>query len=148
MRQITVTESLFVAASPERVWDLTQDYRRRSQWDANVLSAEVLPGAGPPRVRLRLRGGVACVFQYKVFERPLRTSLAMTDVVSPVLAGGGGAWTYAAQDGGTLWTQTNTLVFKNALLGLCFGALARWQLRRGTRTAMRAAQRLLAAGGA
>ncbi len=125
------------------MWDFTQDYARRPQWDANVLAADVLPGEGPPRVRLRLRGGVECVFQYKVFDRPRRTSLAMTDVRSPLLAGGGGAWTYEARDGGTWWTQTNTIVFRNGALALCFGTVARWQLARGTRRAMRTAKQVL-----
>ena len=125
------------------MWDFTQDYTRRAQWDDNVLSAEVLPGEGPLRVRLRLRGGVECVFQYKVLDRPRRTSLAMTEVRSRLLSGGGGAWTYEARDGGTWWTQTNALVLRSGLLALCFGAVARWQLARGTRRAMCAAQRML-----
>lgn len=145
MRQVTVTESLVVRAAPERVFDFTQDYAQRASWDRNVLSAEVLPGDGPPRVRMRLRGGVQCVFRYQAFERPRHTSLAMVDVRSPVVAGGGGAWKYEAVPEGTRWTQTNTLVCRNALVGAVFGALLRWQLRRGTRAAMQAARRRLEA---
>lgn len=146
MFHVSVTESLFVKASPERVFDFTQDYARRGTWDHNVLAAEVLPGDGPPRVRVRLRGGVRCVFQYKLLERPRRTSLAMVEVRSPVLAGGGGAWTYEARDGGTLWTQTNTLAFRGRFWRVLFGAITRWQLARGTRRAMDLAKRQLEHG--
>lgn len=147
IRQITVTESVVIPRPPEQVWDFTQDYRRRPEWDASVMAAEVLAGDGPPRVRVRMRGGVDCVFQYKVFDRPRRTSLAMSEVRSWLLAGGGGAWTYDAVDGGTRWTQHNTIVFRNAFLGVCFGAIAHWQLARSTRRAMLQAQRLIVGRG-
>ena len=140
MRKVTVTESLFVRAPCERVWDFTQDYALRASWDANVLDAEVLPGEGAPRVRVRLRGGVRCTFRYQAFERPRRTSLAMVDVQSALLAGGGGAWTYEAREDGTQWTQTNTLVLADRWFAPMLAPLVRWQLRRGTRRAMRAAR--------
>jgi hypothetical protein len=142
---ITVTERVFVAAPPERVWDYTQDYARRCEWDANVLEAEPLATTGPPRVRLRLRGGVSCVFQYRVFERPRRTGLAMVEVRSWLVRGGGGSWTYEARDGGTWWTQTNTITVRSRFARWCLGALLRWQLARATRRAMAKAGRILEA---
>jgi uncharacterized protein YndB with AHSA1/START domain len=143
VRKVTVAESLFVEAPPERVWDFTQDYAQRASWDANVLDAEVLPGDGAPRVRVRMRGGVRCTFRYQAFERPQHTSLAMVDVQSVLFVGGGGAWTYESRDGGTLWTQTNTLVLADRWFAALLAPLVRWQLRRSTVRAMRAAQRLL-----
>jgi len=41
-RNITITESLFISRAPETVWDFTQDYTRRPQWDATILAAEVI----------------------------------------------------------------------------------------------------------
>ena len=145
MHHVAVAESIFVDASPEVVFDFTQDYARRREWDANVLAAEVLATAGPPRVRLRLRGGVSCLFEYKVFDRPARTSLAMTEVRSPFLCGGGGAWTYEPRNGGTWWSQHNTIAFRNRFVHWCLGGLARWQLARSTRRAMARAKQMLEA---
>src|SRR5262249_49801777 len=119
---------------------------RRREWDANVLDAEMLAGSGPPRVRVRLRGGTRCVFQYKLFDRPHRTSLAMTEVRSPWCAGGGGSWVYEARDGRALWTQTNTLIVRGRVARLCLGWMIRGQLARATRRAMANAKRILEAG--
>ena len=49
---------------------------------------------------------------YKLYDRPHKTSLAATEIKSSLLESAGGSWTYEEQNGGTLWTQVNTLVFK------------------------------------
>lgn len=150
-RQKTVTESIHVHASPEAVFDFTQEYARRGEWDASILATEVLEPADAaalrgPLVRVRARGGLEAVFRYKRFERPLGTSLAMEDVRSFLVAGGGGAWTYEARDGGTLWTQTNTLVLKPGLLRALLAPFVRWSLRSSTRRAMQRAKALVERG--
>jgi hypothetical protein len=143
---ITATERLFIEAPHAAVWDYTQDYSRRREWDGQMLRAEILESRGPPRVRVRMRGGLRCVFQYKLFDRPHRTSLAMTEVRSPLFAGGGGSWQYEARDGGTLWTQTNTLTFRGRFTYLSLGWLVRPQLARATRRAMANCKRILEGG--
>jgi hypothetical protein len=139
----TVSESLLINAPVEVVWDFTQDYSKRPSWDQGVISAEVVDGTQPRRVRVQLRGGIACEFQYKLEDRPNRTTLAMQDVRSRILAAGGGSWSYEARDQATLWTQTNSLTFRSRLGYLCLGHLTAWQLRRVTRKAMLAAKRFL-----
>ena len=52
---ISVTESVFVARPPDEVFDFTQDYAYRAEWDAGVTSATVL-GEEPRRVRVAMRG--------------------------------------------------------------------------------------------
>lgn len=136
---VTVSEALHVAAPPELVWDFTQDYGQRSSWDRSILEAEVLESSPLPRVRIRGAGGLAGVFQYKLFDRPRRTSLVLTDVESWAISGGGGSWSYEPALGGTLWTQTNSLAVKHGWLG----PFVRWTLRRETRKAMRAAKRMV-----
>lgn len=140
--KLVVTESILVDVPPEALWDFTQDYTRRSTWDSGVLEAEVLASVPVPRIRVRAQGGLRAVFQYRMFERPVRTSLAMEDVESSWIAGGGGSWAYQAQGASTLWTQTNTLVLKPRWwLGLC-APLLRLGLRSSTRRAMRKAKQL------
>src|SRR5882672_2740781 len=142
---VTVTENLQIARPPEVVWDFTQDYSRRAQWDQGILTAEVLAPSPALRVRVRAAGGVRGVFEYKLFDRPRRTSVVLTEVQSALLAGGGGSWSYEARDGGTWWTQTNSLRFKNGILFALLGGLVRWQLRSGTRKAMQTAKQMLEA---
>ncbi|MCC7013865.1 MAG: SRPBCC family protein [Planctomycetes bacterium] len=137
---VAITESIVVARPPEAGFDFTQDYARRTSRDRGVLSAEVLERAPLPRVRVELAGGVRGVFEYKLFERPLRTSVALTEVRSPLFSGGGGSWSYEAHDGGTLWTVTNSVRFRSRIVGWLLGPWTRFVLRRGTRAALRAAK--------
>ena len=145
-RSITVSESLVVARSPEDVWDFTQDYSRRHEWDASILEATVQESEPVPRVRIRARGGLDATFRYKLYRRPVQTSLAMEDVSSAMIAGGGGSWSYAAVDGGTLWTQTNTVVLREGWLTAMLAPLMRYGLASSTRRAMAKAKRMLEAG--
>ena len=51
-----------IAARPEAVWDYTQDYARRTQWDASVLKARVEIDA--PERLVWIRGvGLECRFR-------------------------------------------------------------------------------------
>src|SRR5438552_7523247 len=99
---VTVKESIDIAAPPEAVWDYTQDWTRRTEWDPAIVAAEVLPGE-PRVVRVRGLGGGGFMIRYKLQERPVRTSLAMTDSTSRIVTGGGGSWSYEAREGGTLF---------------------------------------------
>lgn len=141
---VTISESVFVRAEPEVVWDFTQDFARRARWDESVREAEVLGEAPRRRVRVKGVGGFSCVLEYKQFERPRRASLAMTEVESSRwIVGGGGAWSYERSGHGTVWTQTNTLRLGLGPLGWLAGPLVGWQLRRATSKAMLRAARAI-----
>jgi hypothetical protein len=43
---VTVSEATWIDRPPEGVWDSTQDYTRRTEWDAGVGEATIL-GAEP-----------------------------------------------------------------------------------------------------
>jgi len=134
--KITVTEAIDIPGSPCDVWDYTQDFSRRPDWDSSILSAEVIGTKPAPRVRIVGPGGLRCTFQYKRFDRPRRTSLAMVEVQSPFLAGGAGSWSYDAKGDGTRWKQTNTLIFKIGYLRWLVRRLLTIVLRYQTRRAM------------
>lgn len=141
-RTVTVTESIHVARSPEAVFDYTQDYATRTDWDRQVLAAEVV-SLEPRVIRLRLRGLGTCLLEYTLFRRGDRTSAAFRDMRSPLVSGGGGSWRYEPADGGTSWTQTNTIELRYPrLLGWLAGSLE-GSLRKGTREAMAAARAIM-----
>jgi hypothetical protein len=130
---VTVRETIEIAASPEVVWDFTQDWRRRQEWDRSVASVEFLEEF-PLAVRVR-QGGLTFVNRYKLADRPRRTSVAMTDIRPGLLfTSGGGSWEYApAAGGGTIWTQQNTIRLRSRVLGWLLGPLVRLALRRAAR---------------
>jgi hypothetical protein len=144
---ITVKEEILVAAPPERVFDYTQDYAHRAKWDDAVLEAKVVADAPERMVWVRGPGGFESTLHYRLFDRPKMTSLEMTDIRRGFgISGGGGSWRYEAADGGTRFTQQNTLVLKSRIQYWLFGWLLRWQLARTTRKAMARVKALIEGG--
>ena len=133
---ISITQSIVIQRKPEDVWDFTQDYARRAAWDDTILEAEVLEAGARPRVRVRAKGGLRGIFVYKLSERPRRTSVEMVEVESALVAGGGGSWSYEPWEGGTRWTQTNSVRLKSRLAEWLLGPSLRWTMRRAARRAM------------
>ena len=134
-------------ARPEVVWDFTQDFARRASWDSNVRGAEVLTETPYRRVRIG-GGGFRCVLEYKLYDRPRRTSLAMVEIEGTrLITGGGGSWAYEpTATGGTRWTQTNTIELADGPFAWLLAWFADGQLRRATRTSMAKAKRAIEAG--
>jgi hypothetical protein len=144
MANITVRVALDITAPPERVWDFSQDWSRRSQWDATVISAEAIEGRdGAPAYRVIGAGGLKFVARYKLYEKPRRTSLEMAESNSSIVTGGGGSWAYESKGDQTIWTQTNTLTLRNGLIGWLLTPLVRWRLGYETRRAMKRAKKLI-----
>ena len=139
-KNITVQDEILIEAPPEVVWDFTQDYSRRHEWDRSVVEARVVRETPERRVELTLSGGVRCAFVYKEYDRPHRTSLAMVDVRSAVIAGGGGSWAYEAHGRATRWRVSNTVTLRHEWLAAIVAPLVRRQLRRATRQALEAAK--------
>ena len=108
---VSVTESIWVACPPEAVWDYTQDFTRRTEWDAGIAEATILQ-QDPRTVRVKVAGLGRMTVVYQLDRRPERTSAAFVDVESAWVSGGGGSWEYEAADGGTRWQQTNSLELK------------------------------------
>lgn len=142
-QKLSVSESLVVRCTPERLWDFTQDYATRASWDRSILEASVVTQTPVPRVRIRAAGGLNTVFQYKQFDRPRQTSLVMEEVVSFWIEGGGGSWSYLPHAEGTLWTQNNTLILRAGWWRAPLAPLVTAGLRRGTRLAMQRAKQMI-----
>ena len=142
MGNITVKESILIAALPERVWDFTQDYSRRAEWDDFVKEARVEQQS--PRVVWIKSTGMTCRFRYKLDDRPHKTSLRMTDIQPGWLfTGGGGSWVYETENGATRWTNTGSLTIKNRALYWLLKPFLTWQLRRSYRKAMMKAKLMI-----
>lgn len=138
---ITVCEVIFIAHSPEKVWDYTQNYDNRLKWDKSLLKATVIENTPTKLIEIKAKGGLTAQLCYKLYDRPRKTSLAMQKTKSPIFSGGGGSWKYEPKDNGTLWTQTNTLVLKNSLSSLLLTPIVKWLLRKNTKEAMKLAKR-------
>ena len=139
---VTVTETIHVERPPEVVFDYTQDYASRADWDPAISAARLV--SEDPRVA-RIRGPGIGVYDltYRLYRRPERTSAAFSGIRSSWLEGGGGSWTYEPRDGGTDWTQTNTLELKGRWVGPLLAPLVRRRLRDGMRAGMAAAKGIL-----
>ena len=144
---VTVSHTVHVDRSPAVVFDYTQDYSTRTDWDATVKSAKVL-SEEPRRAQEVLEGIGPVVMEYKLFRRGERTSAAFSSDGSRLIAGGGGSWSYEARNGGTDWTQTNTLEFRNALVGRLLAPLIRRNMATFTRKAMEKAKSIMESGAA
>ena len=141
---ITVSETLHVRRPPEAVFDFTQDYATRSDWDPVIREARVLRDE-PRTVRVSVNGVGSYSIVYAMFRRPERTSASFEEVRSWWLRGGGGSWQYVPRDGGTDWTQTNTLELRHPRLLRPLAPLVRRQLRDGMRAGMARAKAILEA---
>ena len=141
---VTVTESIWVDRSPEDVFDYTQDYARRSEWDAGIAQAKLV-GTEPRTARVRIPNLGSMTVVYRLDRRPERTSAAFTDVDSAWVSGGGGSWQYEAVDGGTRWQQTNSLELKRPWLRWLIAPMLERGLQRSTRASMAEAKRRLEA---
>jgi hypothetical protein len=139
---VTVTHTVHVNRTPQEVFDYTQEYRTRMDWDPTVKSAKVL-SEDPRRVEEVLEGIGPVVMEYKLFRRGERTSAAFTSEKSRLIAGGGGSWNYVAADGGTDWTQTSTLEFRNGLVGRLFAPILRRNMATLTRKGMAKAKAIM-----
>ena len=92
-----IRRSIDVAADPAPLFDLTQDYARRLDWDPFLKEARLVGGAEAPGVGVRVwcvaRDGLGMETEYLSFRRPRACAVAMTR--GPVfLRSFAGAWRF------------------------------------------------------
>lgn len=90
-------DSISVAATAEVLFDLTQDYRRRLEWDPFLKSAELVGGAKEAGLGVRAwcvaRNGYGMETEYVSFDPPRVAAVKMTR--GPwMLASFAGSWRF------------------------------------------------------
>ena len=140
---ITIKETIYIDQPPEVVWDFTQDYQLRTLWDKSIIEAKVLQQEPHRIVAIIAKGNSRMNFQYKLDDRPNKTTLAITDVHSSFILGGGGSWQYIASGNGTLWTRTDTLLLKNRFWIRLIVPLITFQVKRNMKDSMKRAKYLI-----
>jgi ribosome-associated toxin RatA of RatAB toxin-antitoxin module len=139
-------DSIEVAAEPGALFDLTQDYGRRLDWDPFLGSAELLDGAERPAIGIRAwcvaRNGLGMETRYVSFNPPGACAVEMTR--GPwFFRSFSGSWRFdRIGPGRTRVTFTYSLVARPALLG----GLLRRLLVRETRRRLEALKRAAEAG--
>ena len=142
---ITLKESIFINQPPEVVWDFTQDYQRRTMWDKSIIEATLIQKKPHRIVAIKAKGYNRMNFEYKLDERPNKTTLAITDAHSFFIKGGGGSWQYVPSGNGTLWTRTDTLVLKNGFWIKLVKPLVIFQVKLNMKYSMKLAKDLMEA---
>jgi ribosome-associated toxin RatA of RatAB toxin-antitoxin module len=94
---MTFEQSIVIAATPDELFALTQDYTRRLDWDPFLKSAELVGGAHAPAVGVRAycvaHSGLGMETEYISFNPPRTTAVKMTR--GPWLIGAfAGSWRF------------------------------------------------------
>lgn len=141
---ITVTQSILINKPVHEVFDFTQDFSKRKLWDKSIIDCRLISENPIHTAFIKVKGGMTANLEYKLFERPHKTSLRMTNISSSLVADGGGSWTYEKQtDETTLWTQTNTLSIKINFITKVLKFFVERSLKRNTFESMKNAKALL-----
>jgi polyketide cyclase/dehydrase/lipid transport protein len=139
---ISVHVSLFIAKPREVVWDFTQTFENRTRWDSAVTKADIIQLTPVRIVRLKMKGNTLMTVVYKLDDRPNKTTLAATEVISPFIVSGGGSWVYEEMKDGTLWTQNNTIKLKEGAVFMLLIPFFKWIFKKQTMSAMRTVKRM------
>lgn len=144
---ITVSHTIIIEQRREIVFDITQDFSKRTLWDHSMESCEIISEFPERMVRVKAKGGIMSTLQYKQFERPSKTSLRMTAISSPFILDGGGSWTYEESgNGNTRWSQINTLSLPKSFTGRILKYLVKRALQRNTIESMDLVKAILEGG--
>ena len=141
---IHANHSILINRPAEAVWDFTQDFSIRTTWDRSLQDCTLIASVPERKASILAKGGLSAVLEYKLFDRPHKTSVRMTHIHSPLIVDGGGSWTYEKQSAhSTLWSQSNTLTMKNSWLSILLKPLLNKVLKMHTVKTMKRAKLLL-----
>ncbi|MEO6632497.1 MAG: SRPBCC family protein, partial [Mucilaginibacter sp.] len=83
MKTTKFTESITIERTPEVVFDFSQDYTKRLNWDTFLRKADLLFGAKAAAKGVKAlcvaKNGYGMVTEYVTFNRPKVTAIKMTD---------------------------------------------------------------------
>ncbi|MBA3682657.1 MAG: SRPBCC family protein [Bacteroidetes bacterium] len=82
MSSIKFTESIIINQTSEKIFDFTQDYTKRLEWDTFLKHAELIEGATKAgkgaKAYCVAKNGIGIVTEYVTFNRPKVTAVKMT----------------------------------------------------------------------
>lgn len=82
MESIKFTESIIIEKSSLEVFDFTQNYNNRLNWDTFLKRAELIEGAATAEKGVKAycvaKNGLGMVTEYVTFNRPKVTAIKMT----------------------------------------------------------------------
>lgn len=82
MTSIKFSESICIEARIGKVFDFTQDYQKRLQWDTFLIRADLMDGATKAGIGVKAycvaQNGLGMVTEYVSFNRPKVTAIKMT----------------------------------------------------------------------
>jgi ribosome-associated toxin RatA of RatAB toxin-antitoxin module len=131
----TIHSTVEIAAPPDPLFRLSQDYGLRLEWDPFVRELNFLDGATEPavgvQVRVRAKNGHVMTVRYITVSRP--GHIAMTMVEGPwMFSRFSGAWKFRELDGGKRTEVVFSYNFETrpALLRWAMTPIARRTLQR------------------
>ena len=145
MNSFIIKQSIFINKSKEEVWNFTQDYNNRPNWDNSVIEATVIQSLPNRIVKLKMKGNTIMTFEYKLDDKPNKTSLVARKIKSPLIEKAGGSWSYEDLKGGTLWKQTNSIEIKDKFFLRLVKPFLKTFIQLQTRQAMTRAKKMLEA---
>lgn len=81
METIKFTETILIDEKPEKVFDFTQDYNKRLQWDTFLKRAELIDGTKNADKGVKAycvaKNGIGMTTEYVTFNRPKVTAIKM-----------------------------------------------------------------------
>lgn len=97
MCTIKFAEKIIIDESPEKVFDFTQDYKKRLIWDTFLKKADLMEGATAANKGVKAycvaKNGLGMVTEYVTYNRPKVTAIKMTSGPS-MFKSFLGSWTF------------------------------------------------------
>ncbi len=101
LKSIKFEEKITVLENQDVVFDYTQDYKNRLEWDTFLQRADLLDGATKAGMGVKAycqaQNGVGIITEYVSFIRPRVTAIKMTSK-SPIFKSFMGSWNFHSLD--------------------------------------------------
>lgn len=75
---ISVTHSIVINQTCETVWD------------TSMIECKLISESSERKAAIKAKGGLQAILEYKIFDRPAKTTLRMTDIKAPIIVDDGG----------------------------------------------------------
>lgn len=97
MKTTKFTETILIDKNSEQVFDFTQDYNKRLEWDTFLKKAELIEDASSADKGVKAyclaKNGIGMTTEYVTFNRPKATAIKMTNK-SFIFKSFLGSWTF------------------------------------------------------